>query len=66
VNDLSNIVPEIIAFENGEMNDEQTIAFFQKLIDTGLVWKFQGSYGRTARDLIENGHCTMPKKEENS
>jgi hypothetical protein len=30
---------------------------FQLLIDTGTCWKLQGWFGRTARDLIEDGRC---------
>ncbi len=52
------IVDFIIAFESGEATDEQIITHFQKMIDNGTVWQLQGFYGRTARNLIESGHCT--------
>ena len=50
-------VSKIIAYESGEMNKEEAISFFQELIDTGLAWKLQGHYGRTATNLIESGDC---------
>ncbi len=50
-------VDKIIAYECGKMDDEQTIEMFQELIDDGSAWTLQGSYGRTARALIEAGHC---------
>lgn len=47
----------IIAFENGELDEEEIVEGFQGLIDSGLVWQLQGTYGRTAAALIEAGHC---------
>jgi hypothetical protein len=52
-----NLLDLIPVYENGELNRKQTISFFQRLIDTGLAWELQGSYGRTATDLIEEGVC---------
>jgi hypothetical protein len=52
-----DIVGEIIAYENGEMEEDQVIAFFQKLINNGMAWTLQGHYGRTAKALIEGGFC---------
>jgi len=48
----------VMAFEAGELDDEQIIAGFQKGIDSGLVWQLQGCYGRAARSLIYQGLCT--------
>ena len=36
---------------------EQYYAAWQHLIDTGLAWKLQGWFGRTAMYLIEQGVC---------
>jgi len=52
------MVDQIIAYENGELSEEETVALFQNLIDSGMAWSLQGSYGRTARMLIEAGLCT--------
>jgi hypothetical protein len=41
-----------------EADEETVIAAWQHLIDTGVVWQLQGSFGRTARDMIEAGICT--------
>jgi hypothetical protein len=50
-------VDAIIAFEQGELDDEGIIVLFQHLIDMGLAWTLQGCYGRIATALIEAGHC---------
>ncbi len=47
----------ITAYESDQLNEEQIIKGFQRLIDSGLVWHLQGTYGRTASELIAGGHC---------
>jgi len=54
-----DVVGFVLDFEVGALNDEDTIAGFQHLINTGMVWGLQGSYGRIAKQLIEAGHCTV-------
>jgi hypothetical protein len=36
-------------------SEEQSIEAWQYLVDTGLAWSLQGSFGRTAQHLIDNG-----------
>tara|TARA_E500000305_G_scaffold93272_1_gene81693 strand:+ start:300 stop:473 length:174 start_codon:yes stop_codon:yes gene_type:complete len=39
-------------------DEERIIEAWQYLIDTGLVWTLQGSFGRMAKSLIDAGVCT--------
>lgn len=50
-----NQLDAIIAFEQGDLDEEDTLALFQDLVDTGLAWSLQGSYGRTAKHLLDQG-----------
>jgi len=56
-----NIFDLIIAFEQGELDDEEVIELFQRLVNNGMAWTLQGSYGRTAMDLIRAGLITRPE-----
>lgn len=38
-------------------SEEQYLEAWQQLIDTGLCWRLQGFFGRTAEALIEAGLC---------
>ena len=40
-----------------EADEETTIEAWQHLIDSGLAWTLQGSFGRKAAELIEQGVC---------
>ena len=48
----------IIAYESGELNDNETLELFSELIKSGQAWRLQGHYGRTARDIIEAGYIS--------
>jgi hypothetical protein len=39
---------------------EEQISAWQQLVNTGLVWQLQGWYGRTAKQLIEQGLIHSP------
>ena len=44
--------------------DEQVLQAWQHLVDTGLVWGLQGWFGRTARQLIDEGFITQEVENE--
>jgi hypothetical protein len=56
-------IDDIIRYENGEMREDEVIEFFQGLVDTGIAWRLQGSYGRTAKALINYGWVRTPHEE---
>jgi hypothetical protein len=49
----------IMRLEDGDpdLTEEEVIEAFQDGIDRGVVWGLQGSYGRMAQTLIDQGHC---------
>lgn len=52
-------VGQIIAYESGELDDQETAHLFQYLVDTGLAWSLQGHYGREAARRIEAGRVIV-------
>jgi hypothetical protein len=60
---MLDLTTNIVAYEEDELDELETIELFQELINNGMAWTLQGHYGRMAIDLIENGQCTMPEKE---
>jgi hypothetical protein len=66
---MSELVDLIIRYESGESSDKETLELFSKLVKTGQAWRLQGSYGRTAKAMIESellsvrGELTSKAKE---
>ena len=54
-----NPLENVIAYENGELDEYEVIALFQELVNSGLAWQLQGHYGRTAANLIRAGLVTQ-------
>lgn len=48
-----------------EADPDQVIEAWQYLIDSGLAWKLQGWFGRTASTLIGQGICREPHEQHN-
>jgi hypothetical protein len=56
-------VGAIMAYEAGELDADGERRLFQSLVDSGLAWKLQGHYGRTAAAMIKAGEITAPTIE---
>ena len=51
-------------YEYNQLTVEEIIQLFQHLVNTGLAWQLQGSYGRTARAMIDSGIVSPASEEE--
>ena len=49
------MIDKIIAYESGELDNSNIIELFSELIKNGQAWTLQGSYGRMAMNLINQG-----------
>ena len=47
-----------------ETYEGQVIDAWQHLLDSAVVWQLQGSYGRAAQRLIDEGICNAPEWAE--
>ena len=48
----------IIAYESGELKENDILVLFSELVKNGMICSLQGSYQRTARALIESGYIS--------
>jgi hypothetical protein len=51
-------VAAIMDFKQGLLDADEVIELFQSLINSGMAWELQESYGRMADRLITAGKCT--------
>lgn len=58
------LVDRLIAYEEGQITDDEEVAFFQHLIDTGTCWHLAGHYQRVGATLIEAGLIQLPEQAE--
>tara|TARA_B110000211_G_C13767700_1_gene416106 strand:+ start:216 stop:404 length:189 start_codon:yes stop_codon:yes gene_type:complete len=57
---MKELSERIVSYEKGDLDQQQTIQLFQELLNSGLVWKLQGHYGRLAYQLVEAGLISPP------
>lgn len=56
---MADHLDDILLVEGGEASQEEFVAAFQRLVDSGMAWQLQGWYERTAQNLIDAGLVTM-------
>jgi len=55
-------VDRLIAYEEGQVvSEDEEIALFQHLIETGTCWHLDGHYQRVGATLIEAGLINPPE-----
>lgn len=61
------LVDRLIAYEEGRITcEDEEVALFQELIDTGTCWQLSGHYQRLGATLIEAGLIKPPERAEAS
>jgi len=55
---MDNLTAINICEGSQDATEDEVVAAWQHLIDTGLVGQLQGFYGRIASELIDHGVCT--------
>ena len=58
------LVDRLIAYEEGQLTEDQEMAFFEYLVETGTCWQLQGHYQRMAATLMEAGLINSPVHSE--
>ena len=53
---MQNLATQLMDYEMGVLKYDEMLELFGQLIASGIVWSLQGSYGRTAQRLIEEGY----------
>ena len=51
----------LLSYENGELDMAGTLDMYRLLIQSGLAWTLQGSYGRDAERLLMAGIITCQR-----
>lgn len=59
---IPSLLDKIIDFEQGILAEEDAIDLFQQLVNNGMAWTLQGSYGRAAQALLDAGVIEYPNK----
>ena len=60
------LVDQLIAYEEGQITQDEEVAFFERLVETGVCWQLSGHYQRVTATLIEAGLIKLPEQTEAS
>ena len=56
------VLDNIIAYEGGELSNNDILELFSELVKNGMAWSLQGCYGRQAEALIKSGYLSAEGK----
>jgi hypothetical protein len=59
--DFVRLVDQLIAYEEGQITQDEEVALFEHLVETGVCWQLSGHYQRVAATLIEAGLIKPPE-----
>jgi hypothetical protein len=59
--DFVQLVDQLIAYEEGQITQDEEVAFIEHLVETGVCWHLPGHYQRVAATLIEAGLIKPPE-----
>jgi hypothetical protein len=48
-----DVLDLMMSWEDGQLMPNEEVELFQELLNSGLVWQLQGSYGRTAQMMLK-------------
>jgi len=52
---MKEVAIDLMTFEEGQLDARETLDLFALLVKSGMAWTLQGSYGRTAQHMINEG-----------
>lgn len=52
---MKDLYVEIMEYEDGELDENEILELFSKLIKNGMVWGMRGSYALTADSFVGYG-----------
>ncbi|AFO10935.1 hypothetical protein D854_gp16 [Streptomyces phage R4] len=52
---MKDLAIDLMTFEEGQLDPRETLELFSTLIASGMAWTLQGSYGRAAQMMINEG-----------
>ena len=59
---INNIMTKLTIEQITELQKQYNVTKTQELINSGDIWKFEGSMGRFAMECLEAGVCFLPDR----
>jgi len=60
---IDNLWIPVFEFEAGQMSMKAVTVWFEKLVETGYIWKLPSRYVENAMELFDHGYLGSPTRE---